>query len=286
MDDSLVDAVVVGGGPAGLAAAMSLGRACRSVVVVDAGDPAHFASDAVHNLLGFDGVPPRELRERAWGELGRYDVRLVRGSARAASRDGEQFTVTLDDGSCRAARALVLAGGQRFEMPPVPGLQELFGSRAFHCPFCHGWEVRGQRLAYLGAPEHEAFTAMLRLWSDDVTFVALTGESLPRLRVAEVDGDLQVATPDGAIVVDAIFAHPNLASVDDLPEQLGLEREEGPLADPPSRVAGSMNGSTSVPGVFVAGDLAVVPPSAAGAIASGALAGGGAAHFLSGMGAH
>lgn len=284
MNGPLIDAIVIGGGPAGLSAAMAAGRACRSVVVIDDAQPAHFAAAAVHNVIGFDGVAPRELRSRAWEQLAAYDVKLQIGQVVTAERHADRFVVVLADGTVVHARSVVLAGGHRYEMPPVPGLQELFGTRAFHCPFCHGWEVRGQRLAYFGAPETEAFTDMLRLWSDDVSFVALTDASLPELAVTPELGALRIDVPGGSIEVDAIFAHPNLAATDDLPEQLGIERVERPLADPPSRVAAAVNGATSVPGVFVAGDLAAFPPSVAGAMASGTMAGGGVAHFLSGMG--
>jgi thioredoxin reductase len=280
----VVDAVVVGGGPAGLSAAMSLGRACRSVRVVDAGDPGHFAADAVHNVIGFDGVPPRELRERAWAQLARYDVELIEDRVVGAVRDGAEFVVRLQGaGEPLRARTIVLAGGHRYDVPAVPGLAERFGRTAFHCPFCHGWEVRGTRLAYIGHPGTEAFTTVLGMWSGDVRFVAV--EDALDVRDGD-DGCVLIETRDeGDLEVDAIFVHPSLAPVDDVPEQLGLVRSEHPMSVVPARIepTGPM-GATTVPGVFVAGDLESLPPSVTSAMASGTRAGGAALHHLSGAG--
>jgi thioredoxin reductase len=216
-----------------------------------------------------------------WRQLGAYEVTRQDDRVTRLERDGDRFRVTCESGAEHVARALVLAGGQRYRMPAAPGVQERLGSRVFHCPFCHGYEVGGQRLALIASAEAAGFVDMLRLWSDDVTFV---DAATPGLTLDELgDGDLRLADGDDLdLRVDAVFAHPHLEPVDDLPEQLGLERAESPMSRVPAIVAttGMPPGATSEPGVFVAGDLASIPPSVAGAIASGTMAGGSAAHYL------
>src|SRR3954453_17594292 len=157
-----LDAVVVGGGPAGLSAALVLGRARKRVLVLDSGRPANaVAAGSIGGLLGQSGVAPFELRTAGREQLGEHpnvefrDVAVV-GARRLAAG----FAVTLGDGSTIHTRALLLAHGLRYDPPALPGIDQLWGRSVFHCPFCDGWEVRERRLG-LPADGAAAFPSAL-----------------------------------------------------------------------------------------------------------------------------
>jgi thioredoxin reductase len=147
MDESY-DVVVVGGGAAGLAGAVALARSLRSVLVVDAGDPRNAPASHVHNFLSRDGTPPAGIYAAGRQELARYGGRVETGTVTALSRPGERFAVQIS-GRAVTARRLLVATGVRDELPQVPGLAERWGVDVLHCPYCHGWEVRGQRIGIL-----------------------------------------------------------------------------------------------------------------------------------------
>ncbi len=148
-DHREVDVLVVGGGPAGLSAALVLGRSRRSVLVVDAGEPRNAPADALHEFLSRDGTPPQELLEVGRAEVARYGVDSHAGRAVSASRAGDRFRVGLDGGGTVLARRLVVSTGLVDELPQVPGLAERWGRDVLHCPYCHGWEVRDQAIGVL-----------------------------------------------------------------------------------------------------------------------------------------
>jgi thioredoxin reductase len=168
--ESVVDVVVIGGGPAGLAAALCLGRARRSVLVVDSGAPRHAVAEGVHNFLTRDGMPPSALRAVAWEQM-RAHASVSRHEGTVVSlepRDG-RWVAALDDGVSCAADAVLLATGVVDQHPALRGYDTLWGRSVFHCPYCHGWEVRDQPLAALGqGPAIAQFAPLLRSWSDDV----------------------------------------------------------------------------------------------------------------------
>lgn len=144
-----------------------------------------------------------------------------------------------------------------------------------HCPFCHGWEVRGQRIAVLAPAAAEPYVDLFRLRSDDVTHVVLPDTGVGSVSVEDAGSDLVITSEAGRARVDVIFSHPMLTAVDDLPEQLGLQRQATPYLPTPVLVATNGSGGfTSVPGVFVAGDLVDFPPSVPVAFASGTRAAG------------
>jgi len=197
-----VDVVVIGGGAAGLAAAMSLGRSRRTVRVLDAGEPRNATSPHAHNLLTRDGAPPAGLLAAGRAEVARYGVevvtarvaavRVVDAQAQAvevqtaevqtaeeaqppgpddATRE-PRFDVVTADGATHRARRLVLATGMRDELPDVPGLADRWGRDALHCPYCHGWEVRDRALAVLATGPRAVHLALLvRQLSADVTLL-------------------------------------------------------------------------------------------------------------------
>jgi thioredoxin reductase len=176
------DAIIVGGGPAGLAAALTLGRSHRSVLLLDAGQGRNAPAAAVHNLLAHDGTPPEELRRIGHAQLARYPgVQLREASVDDAhALAGEGFRLELHDGDGVEARRLVLATGLADELPAIDGLAALWGRSVFHCPYCHGFEVSGRRLAVLGAgPDRVRLALQLTRFTDDLV-VCTDGEPLPR----------------------------------------------------------------------------------------------------------
>jgi thioredoxin reductase len=262
------DCVVVGGGVAGLSAAMVLGRARRRTLVLDRDGQSNRAAEHVGGLLGLDGTPPAELYARAREQLAAYDKVVVREAEAVDARaEDDGFVVTLGDGEGEVrARALVLATGMDYQVPDVPGFREHWGRAVFHCPFCHGWEVRDRPLVVYGEGEVAARqAALLAGWTDDVTVVA--PDELAGLRVE--DGALRaVLRRDGSEVpCDGILVHAPLRRRGRLAEQLGLQLEDSGL------VAVDAMARTSVPGVYAAGDLAVAPQQVAIALGSGHRAG-------------
>jgi thioredoxin reductase len=164
------DVVIVGAGPAGLSAALVLGRCRRSVLVCDAGKPRNWASHALHGYLTRDGIDPAEFRAIGRRELQRYDTVEVRdiGALRAECRGG-RFYVTLADRTEVSARKLLIATGVLDNLPEVPGLRELYGRSVFHCPYCDGWELRDQPLAIYGRGARGLGLSLeLTAWSRDL----------------------------------------------------------------------------------------------------------------------
>jgi thioredoxin reductase len=261
------DCVIVGGGVAGLSAALVLGRARRRTLVLDRAGQSNRAAAHVGGLLGHDGTPPGELYELARAQVGAYEAVTLRDAEAVDARvEGDGFVVVLGDGEEVGARALVLATGMEYEVPDVPGFAELWGGAVFHCPFCHGWDVRDRPLAVYGPPEvAERHATLLAAWSDDVTIV--DPGDVQGVRVE--DGVLRaLVLRDGSEVrCDGVLVHAPLRRRGGLPERLGLALTDTGL------VAVDAQLRTSVPGVYAAGDLAVAPQQVAIALGSGHLAG-------------
>lgn len=261
------DCVVVGGGVAGLSAAMVLGRARRRTLVLDRAQQSNRAAAHVGGLLGHDGKPPGELYELGRAQVGVYDAVTLRDAEAVDARaeDGG-FTLGLDDGSQVQARSLVLAMGMDYEVPDVPGFAELWGGAVFHCPFCHGWDVRDRRVAvYADGDDAAHLEGLIAGWTDDV--VVVDPADVTGVRVEA--GELQALVRGGGseVVCDAVLVRAPLRSRSSLPEQLGLELTELGLVEIDALA------HTSVPGVYAAGDLAVAPQQVAIALGSGHLAG-------------
>jgi len=249
-----MDVIVIGGGSAGLQAALTLGRMRFDVAVVDAGSPSNAPAHAIGGLLGAHDVAPLDLLASGRGQLAELpSVRLIEGEATQV----DPGSVTLADGTELRTRAVVLATGADYAVPDVPGLAEHWGTSVIHCPFCHGWEARDSRIGLLVASEEHAghLVPMLsRLTTDLETFDAIA-EVRPGLVIVRPDGTeaerdvLFVAAPPTPR--DAAFAH------------LALERTG------PGLLAVDDFGHTSVPGISAAGDLVATAPSVAQAIATG-----------------
>jgi len=261
--DETWDVVVVGGGAAGLSAALVLGRARRRTLVVDAGAPSNAPVHGIGGLLGQDGRPPGEFYAEAHRELEQYpSVELRTGSVVAAKGEQDDFRLDLDDGTTVLARRLLLASGMDYRYPQVTGIAERWGRMVFHCPFCHGWEVRERPLVVLddgdGNAEHRR--TLLQGWSDDVTIVAVED-------VAAIEDDGLRLTDGSLQACGGVLVPVTMHQRSDLPEQLGVELAPIGLA-PDAIVVDEMN-ATNVPGIWAAGDVSPTMPSVAASIASG-----------------
>jgi len=193
-DAERFDVLVVGGGPAGLSAALVLGRCRRRVCVVDAGHPRNAPSRAAHGIFTRDGTPPTELLQIGRAQLEPYDVVVREDEVTRVEPDDGGFAATTKSGALVRARKLLLATGMRDRIPERAGLRELFGAGVYVCPYCDGWEHRDERLV-MYAPASDAEVAMgLLTWSSDVTLVT------PGERVA--DESRALLTRNGVRIVE------------------------------------------------------------------------------------
>lgn len=244
------DVIVIGGGPAGLQAALTLGRMHRSVLLLDSGEYRNGTVEHAHNYATHDGIAPAEFRRLARADLAAYDTVEVReASADRVEQDGDELVVHLAGGTERAA-AVVLATGVRDALPDVPGLAEAWGKEIAACPFCHGHETAGQRVALdLEGPHLERVTAMLGRIGAELVDVHGRVRS-----IARVDGGLDLTLDGGETLrVGGMFIAPAFSQSAPFAAQLGLELNDSGCI----RVDAFQ--ATSVPGVFAAGDAAHVP---------------------------
>lgn len=192
-----VDVVIVGGGPTGLAAAIALARSLRSVLVIDSGTPRNAGSAHAHNVLGQEGIDPTALLAAGRQEAAGYGVRFASAEATHVASGAEGVTLDLADGERIHARALLLATGVRDRLPEIPGLADAWGGSVLHCPYCHGYEVRSQRIGVLATSPMSAHQALLfRQLSEDVTVFLHAG---PEVLGAEA----QLLNARGVRLVDA-----------------------------------------------------------------------------------
>jgi thioredoxin reductase (NADPH) len=275
------DVVVVGGGAAGLAGAVALARSRRSVLVIDAGAPRNARADGVHNFLTREGTPPADLYALGRAEVTGYGGEVVSGQVTRLHRDedGKGFEVSLADGSKVRARRLLLTTGATDALPDIPGLAERWGHDVLHCPFCHGWEARDRAIGILGTgPMAMHATLLWRQISPDVTLFLHTApeltpeqaEQLAALGVRVVEGEVaelviaddhltgvrmhngEVVPREIIVAASVVHAHAELLA------GLGLETEPLEMGGQvlATRVAPGAMGSTDIPGVWVAGNVA------------------------------
>jgi thioredoxin reductase len=263
------DVIVIGGGAAGLSAAMVLSRAQRKVLVVDAGEPRNAPATHMHGFLSRDGMPPGELLAVGRREVKAYGGEFIDGRVETVTRDVDGFTVAIKSVVTVAARRLLLAMGLRDELPNVGGLRERWARDVLHCPYCHGYEVRGQALGVLGcSPDAVHYAQIVRQWSDDVVLftapASLSDEERDQLTarsigvvegqvtqvVVEHDRLTGVALEDGRCVSrNAVFVRPRFVPRNDMFIDLGCG------IDDTGWVVTDGTGQTSVPGVWAAGNV-------------------------------
>ena len=291
MNPTQVEVAIVGGSNAGLSAALTLGRARRSVVVIDDGSPRNAPAHHAHNVYTRDGTPPEELRRIGREQLLPYGVHFFNTRVVEAEGSRGAFQLVLRDGGDLTAARLLLATGISDDLPDTPGLRELWGKSVFTCPYCHGWEVQDTPLAVLGDGDAGyGYARLIQNWSRDLVLVTgenttLTDEQLDDLQARGVDiieaavteyenrnGELSALhLSDGRrLARKAVFMRPPMSLKGDLHEQLGCTLSEDGL-----QVVVDGMGQTSVPGVYAAGDIAtmhaVIMAAASGTKAAGAL---------------
>ncbi|MDR0181919.1 NAD(P)/FAD-dependent oxidoreductase [Lysobacter arvi] len=281
------DVIVIGGSYAGMAAALQLLRARRSVLVVDAGRRRNRAATHSHGFLGYDGADPAEIVRTARAQLDAYaTLRWHDGEAVVASGEKDAFAVALADGSVHHARRLLLAMGVSDTLPDIPGLQDRWGRSVFHCPYCHGYELQRGAIGVIATGPMSIHQAqMLPEWGR-VTFfldgrleldaaaaddLANRGVRVESATIASIEGHADVVLADGRRLAFAgLFTAPRNAPSSPIAEQLGCALAETPFG---TQVATGDSRESSVPGVYACGDVARAPHSVSLAVGDGAWAG-------------
>ncbi len=295
------ECIVVGAGAAGLSASLVLGRARRRTLVIDSGAQSNLAAHGIGGLLGHDERAPAEFYAAGRAEvLAHPTVELREGTVVDGRPTEDGFSLELADGSRERTRRVLLATGMDYRYPQVSGAAERWGRTVFHCPFCHGWEVRDEPLGVLDRGAAGAVRAqLLKAWSEDVTLltdgpaeldeasVAVlheAGVEVDERRVEALTGPRETLTavrfvggeerPLGGLLVPV-----TLHQRGELAHRLGADTAEpGPLSA--EAVAVDPRLFTSVPGLSAAGDLSGQMPSVANAIAAGSNAAGTVVHSL------
>ena len=266
----MLDVLIVGGGPAGLSAALVLGRCRRQVLICDSGRTRNAASLGLHGFLTRDGIEPSEFLNIAREQLRPYEtIELRHTEVTDARRLASGFEITLSNGEIISSRKLLLATGVVDDVPAIEGLPELFGRSVFHCPYCDGWEMRDQPLAIYGRGENGLGLSLeLLLWSRDLVLCSdgpseLSDEERKHLahheiklredRIARLegsDGALQriVFANGDSLARSAMFFSTGQRQGSDLPKKLGCEFTEQGCVH-----TGGYE-TTKIPGLYVAGD--------------------------------
>jgi len=293
----MYDVVVVGGGAAGLSGALALARSRRSVLVLDSGEPRNGPAAHMHNVLGRDGTPPGELLADGRAELLRYGAELVSGRAESAIRAAGGFRVALADGQVVRGRRLLVTTGLVDELPEIPGLAERWGRDVAHCPYCHGWELRDQRIGVIAAGPLSFH--QVQMWRQITPHVLLLLNGMPEPGAEQAEelaargiavvggtiGALETAVDDDGsdrltgvrldngdvVALDAVVVAPRFTARSGVTESLGLQagtfEMHGFVLG--SHIPADGSGATSVPGVWVAGNVTNLGATVAVAMAGG-----------------
>jgi len=287
---TVYDVVIVGGGPAGLSAALVLGRCLRHVLVCDSGQPRNARSTSLNGYLTRDGIAPHDFLRLGRSELAKYGVEQRAVTVRDVRSVNGAFTVTLENGEEIVTSSVLLATGVRDHLPDIPGLTECYGTTVHHCPYCDGWEVRGRTLAALSERASPAGLALsLLTWTDRVMVctngsasarpssaqrrqLASHGIQIQHSRIARFDhqdGHLRhIVFEDGTVSpCDAVFFAAPQTQQCELARQLGCEFTDR------GTVKTDHLGRSCVPGIYVVGDASRDVQFAIVAAAEGAKAG-------------
>lgn len=266
----MFDVVIVGAGPAGLSAALMLGRCRRAVLICDTGKPRNAASHALHGYLTRDGINPKEFLAIGRRDLAQYDTVELRDEQVLSARcdDDRRFEVTLAGGEIVRSRKLLLATGVVDKVPDIDGIQALYGRSVFHCPYCDGWEIRDEPMAIYGNGDRGVGLALeLTVWSRDLVLctdgteidardvqrLARNGITVRREAIARLEGDggilRQIVFANGDVLPRrAMFFTTGQSQRSELAISLGCEISEK------GTVPTGKYETTHLPGLFVCGD--------------------------------
>jgi len=283
------EVIIIGGSYAGLAAAMALGRALRTVLIIDSGKPCNRQTPHSHNFITQDGETPAAISAKAKAQVLHYPtVQFLDAKATNGNKTGEGFEINTDSGETFTAQKLLFATGVKDIMPPVDGIADCWGISVIHCPYCHGYEVKGIRTAILAngdAAYH--YCMLLTQWTKELTVFSngkctLTGEQLAKLKAHKIDvietevtslqqnnGQLESITlVNGEIhLFTVMYYRADFVQHSDIPKSLGCAlNEQGFITIDDMQ-------KTSIPGIYAAGDCTTPMRAVAGAVAGGTKAG-------------
>ena len=265
------DVLIVGGGAAGLSAALVLSRARRAVLVVDSGAPRNAPAAHMHGYLSRDGMPPSDLLKTGRAEVTGYGGTIIAGRVDELVRGDERaFHAVLVDGQRVRARRVLVTTGLKDELPDVPGLRDRWAKDVLHCPYCHGWEVRDRAAGVIwNGPETTRYVQIVRQWTRDLVLFAPNGAlsvqdraELAARAISLVEGPIDhlvveddvltgVSMADGSLIPrQVLFVQPRLVPHGELLAGLGAELDQDGWATT------GPAGTTTVPGVWVAGNVA------------------------------
>ncbi|HSN67860.1 MAG TPA: NAD(P)/FAD-dependent oxidoreductase [Thermoanaerobaculia bacterium] len=286
--DIVYDCIIIGGGPAGLTAAIFLGRYRRKVLLMDTGEPRNYASRGIHGFLGYHEIAPHELRARGRAEAESVGAKLLEARATRVIKSGDCFRVETD-GETWNARRVLLAFGVKDAIPALPRFEEFYGKSAFHCPDCDGWEMRDRSIGVIGQGKAVAGLSLkLMQWTDDVTVFTdgcdpeMSREQVSKLQaqgirvkvdsIAELEGDggalKAVHLRSGERVeCQALFFTLGVSRSCGLAEECGCAVRTGT-----NDIEVDEHQETSVSGIYAAGDLTFGSQLAIKAAAEGAVA--------------
>ncbi|ALL06488.1 pyridine nucleotide-disulfide oxidoreductase [Pedobacter sp. PACM 27299] len=283
------DVIIIGGSYAGLAAAMSLGRALKHTLVIDSGKPCNRQTPYSHNFLGQDGKTPKEIASLARQQVAAYpSIRFLEGIARSGKKTNNGFEITIGTGETFFAKKLIFSTGIIDEAAKIEGFEACWGISVLHCPYCHGYEVRKEKTGILGNGKNAYELAVLiSNWTDQLTLFtngkhSFTAEQLLQLKKHKIGiqekimerlnhtvGQLdRVVFTDGTSVkVKAIYSRHSFFQQCQIPQILGCEpTEEG-------YIKVDQNQETSIKGIYACGDCTTKVRTVANSVASGTTAG-------------
>lgn len=265
-NNQLHDTIIVGGGAAGLAAATVLARAHRKVTIVDAGKQSNLVAHEAHGVFTRDKTPPKELYAIATEQLLQYPTaRIIRGTVATITIAPHGFTTQLASGKSYASKTIVLAQGMNYVLPEIDGLQALWGTKAWYCPYCEGYESQGKKLlAIMEGAWRKRLSHILPIWNNDITMFSPQQVN----RVALEAETVKVYLHDGSVVeADQIVTQISQQPRDKLAQDLGCKTTET------GHIQIDAEMRTTTPGVYAAGDQTMPGGQINFAVAAGHRAG-------------
>ncbi|MEC7275655.1 MAG: NAD(P)/FAD-dependent oxidoreductase [Bdellovibrionota bacterium] len=299
MVKSNYDVLIIGGSHAGLSAAMALGRLRRDVLIVDSQKARNKVAEHANNIAGLDGVSPNEIRARGERDLKRYEtVDFVHGSVMGVKKAQGHFILNLESGETSIVRKVILAFGIKDKFPSIEGFESLWGQSVFHCPYCHGFEVRDKKIGIMGNGIYvEHMVPLMKNISEELIIFTNEeagpthemSEQLKKYKIEVFNSAIQGLRYDGVelkkvvlsegleVEVDALLMSPQIPFTlnSAIAEELGCERDDWGL------IVTNESGETTSSGVFAAGDIMSKRHSVLVAMANGQIAGSSAAFELS-----